>query len=120
MSKITKAIAMLLFLSSAGAALGQAKSTTDPAKSEIQLSDEQRAALRTKLDRTQSASDVSTPVTIGTALPAAVKLSAIPPSLSEIVPAYTGYQFVWVRDELVIVDPVNRVVMAVIVASKGG
>lgn len=106
-------------LGNSSLAFSQSQSKTDPARTEIQLSDEQRAALLAQLDKSHSASDVGSPVTIGTALPATVKLSDIPPSLHEMIPAYRGYKFVWIRDDLIIADPASRVVMAVVAGRKG-
>jgi hypothetical protein len=49
--------------------------------------------------------DVAFGLAVGTAIPRSVSLHRLPPTIVEIVPEYEGYDFVLVRDDIVIVDP---------------
>jgi hypothetical protein len=51
---------------------------------------------------------------IGVILPAEVKLHPIPAELGKEVPQTRGYQFTATRDRILLVEPTNRVVVAVV------
>jgi hypothetical protein len=51
---------------------------------------------------------------VGTAIPAYVALNPLPESIVEIVPQYRGYDFVMVRDEIIIVEPRTRHIVTVL------
>ncbi|MFC7662441.1 DUF1236 domain-containing protein [Methylorubrum suomiense] len=42
---------------------------------------------------------------VGTAIPRSVSLHPLPPTILTLVPAYRGFQFILVRDDIVIIDP---------------
>jgi hypothetical protein len=60
--------------------------------------------------------DVNFALRVGTAIPRSVGLHRLPPSIVEIVPAYEGYDFILVRDEIVIIDPDTYEIVDVIPA----
>ena len=51
---------------------------------------------------------------VGTVIPTTVELHTVPASVVEIVPAYRGYRYFVVRDEIVIVEPGSRRIVTVI------
>ncbi|MGU3287278.1 DUF1236 domain-containing protein, partial [Methylobacterium mesophilicum] len=60
--------------------------------------------------------DVAFGLAIGTAIPRSVRLHRLPPAIIEIVPEYEGYDFVLVRDDIVIIDPDTYEIVDVIPA----
>ena len=68
--------------------------------------------------RTGERTDVSVNINIGEALPARVRPRPLPPDVVEIVPEYRSYDYVIVRDEIVIVEPQTRRVVEIL--RKGG
>jgi Protein of unknown function (DUF1236) len=53
-------------------------------------------------------------LTAGTIVPAYVTLNPLPARIVEIVPQYRGYDFVMVRDEIVIIEPQTRPITTVL------
>jgi hypothetical protein len=53
-------------------------------------------------------------VSVGTVIPRDVRLSPLPADVVEIVPQYRGYEFVLVKDEIVIVDPATYKIVTVL------
>ncbi|MGN8119341.1 DUF1236 domain-containing protein [Labrys sp. 22185] len=62
--------------------------------------------------------DIDVNINVGRTLPARVRPRPLPPDIVEIVPEYRSYDYVVVRDEIVIVEPRSRKVVEVI--RKGG
>ncbi len=60
--------------------------------------------------------DVAFGLAVGTAIPRSVSLHRLPPAIVEIVPEYEGYDFILVRDDIVIVDPDTYEIVDVIPA----
>ncbi|MBO0733676.1 MAG: DUF1236 domain-containing protein [Methylocapsa sp.] len=50
----------------------------------------------------------------GTIIPGYIALNPLPESVVEIVPQYDGYDYVMVRDEIIIVDPQTRAIVTVL------
>ncbi|WP_287749149.1 DUF1236 domain-containing protein, partial [Methylobacterium sp.] len=44
-------------------------------------------------------------LSVGTAVPRSVTLHALPPTIVSLVPAYRGFRYVLVEDDIVIIDP---------------
>ena len=42
---------------------------------------------------------------VGTVVPRSIGLHPLPPAILTLVPAYRGYEFILVRDDIVIIDP---------------
>jgi uncharacterized protein DUF1236 len=55
-------------------------------------------------------------VTVGAALPGDVIINPLPPTIVELVPQFSGYDYFVVGDEVVIVDPATRQVVEIIEA----
>jgi len=58
--------------------------------------------------------DVSFSIAVGTKVPAAVQLRALPSDLATFVPQYRGYSFVVVEEQIVIVDPGTHEIVAIV------
>lgn len=63
--------------------------------------------------------DIDVNINVGRALPARVRPRPLPPDIVEIVPEYRSYEYVVVRDEIVIVEPRTRKVVEVIRKGRG-
>jgi Protein of unknown function (DUF1236) len=55
-------------------------------------------------------------VTIGDAVPRTIHLSRLPAPILEYAPQYRGYEYILVRDDILIVDPRALRIVAVIAA----
>ncbi|HEX8165644.1 MAG TPA: DUF1236 domain-containing protein [Beijerinckiaceae bacterium] len=53
-------------------------------------------------------------ISVGTVIPATVELHEVPAEIVRIVPAYRGYRFFIVKNEIVIVEPGTRRIVTVI------
>ncbi|WP_370693882.1 DUF1236 domain-containing protein [Methylobacterium sp. NEAU K] len=60
--------------------------------------------------------DVAFGLAVGTAIPRSVTLHRLPREIIEIVPEYEGYEFILVRDDIVIIDPDTYEIVDVIPA----
>jgi hypothetical protein len=80
----------------------------------VQLNDTQRTRLSESVSHLnlQPLTNVNFSVSVGTAIPRDVRLQQLPADVVEIVPQYRGYNFVLVRDEIVIVDPSSYQIVA--------
>lgn len=58
--------------------------------------------------------NVNFSISVGTVIPHDVRLSPLPADVVEIVPQYRGYNFVLVKDEIVIVDPATYKIVTVL------
>jgi hypothetical protein len=87
-----------------------------------QLSEQQRTTVRERFSRSgverNRVTNVNFDIRIGASVPRSVTLHTLPTDIVEVVPAYRGYRYVYVRDEIVIVDPASYAVVAVI--TSGG
>ena len=58
--------------------------------------------------------DVSFSIAVGTKVPAAVQLRALPADFAIVVPQYRGYSYVVVEEQIVIVDPGTHEIVAIV------
>lgn len=83
-----------------------------------QLSEQQRTNVRERFSRAgvqrNRETNVNFDIRVGASVPRSVTLHALPSDVIEVVPAYRNYRYVYVRDEIVIVDPVSYEVVAVV------
>lgn len=82
----------------------------------MQLTDAQREQIRTYFsgkasDRRQS---VDFSLAIGAAVPQQVELQKLPPQISSVLGGYQGDDYLIVGDQLVIIDPSARRVVAIV------
>jgi hypothetical protein len=85
------------------------------------LSTEQRTKIRSTVLSQGNAprvsrSEINFNISIGTAVPRTVRLVALPPTVVEVYPAWSGFLFFIVGDEIVIVQPGSLRIVAVIPA----
>lgn len=83
-----------------------------------QLSEQQRTSVRERFNRAGAErnrdTNVNFDIRIGASVPRSVTLHALPADVIEVVPEYRSYRYVYVRDEIVIVDPDSYAVVAVV------
>lgn len=71
------------------------------------LSSSQRTEFRSTLTRSgvRPLTNVNFNIGVGTVIPRSITLNPLPAAIFSIVPAYRGFSYVLVRDEIIIVDP---------------
>jgi hypothetical protein len=80
------------------------------------INDQQRTRISTSISHlnVQPLNNVNFSVSVGTVIPRDVRLQSMPAEVVEIVPQYRGYNFVLVRDEIIIVEPSSYKIVAVL------
>jgi hypothetical protein len=93
-----------------------AQSSSTNVNAAVNLNDQQRTRISRSVARldVKPLSNVNFSLSVGTAVPRDIRLTALPADIVEIVPQYRGYDFVAVRDEIVIVDPSTYQIVAVL------
>jgi hypothetical protein len=101
-----------------GSSSSTAQTSTSNTNVSVNFTTEQRQKIRTTVLQSSSAPKVSKvdfSLTVGTAVPRnRVKLVAVPSTLIEIQPAWRGFLYFIVNDELVIVDPKTYQIVAIV------
>lgn len=86
-----------------------------------QLSEQQRTTVRERFTRSgverNRVTNVNFDIRVGANVPRSVVLHPLPADIVEIVPAYRGYRYVYVGDEIVIVNPATFAIVAVVSGS---
>jgi hypothetical protein len=99
---------------------GRAQDSTGRAPADVSITSEQRTQLRTRLGANPSArvdrSSINFSISVGATVPRTVRVFDLPPEIVTIVPAYRGYKYVLVDDEILIIDPRTLRIVAVIEA----
>ena len=98
---------------------GQVGVTGGARGSSVQLSEDQRSQIKTIVGRGNAprfSGNVDFDVRVGTKVPRSVHFVALPEDIVRIVPEYRGYDYVLVRDEILIIDPGTLEIVAVIPA----
>jgi len=87
-----------------------------PAGDSVTLSAEQKTKIRTTVltSNAPRVTNVNFSVSVGTVVPRSVKIVAVPAPLIEIHPAWRGYMYFVVNDEIIIVEPGSLKIVAVI------
>jgi hypothetical protein len=82
----------------------------------VNINDQQRTRISTSISHlnVQPLNNVNFSLSVGTAVPRDVRLQSLPAEVVEIVPQYRGYNFVLVKDEIVIVEPSSYKIVAVL------
>ncbi len=85
----------------------------------MKLTQQQRTTIRTTVIQGSNAprvTNVNFSVNVGTVVPrTGVTLVAVPPTLVEIYPAWSGYRYFIVGERIIIVDPNSYEIVAVLV-----
>ena len=88
---------------------------TRPVAGSVTLNTEQKTKLRTTVvAKAQKVNNVNFSIHVGTVVPRRVHLVAVSPELIEIHPAWRGYLYFVVRDEIIIVEPRTLKIVAVL------
>jgi hypothetical protein len=98
-----------------------AQSSSTNVNASVNINDQQRTRLSQSFARVnvQPLNNVNFSVSVGAAIPRDVRLHPLPADIVEVVPQYRGYNFVMVRDEIVIVDPATYKIVTVLPRSGG-
>jgi len=80
----------------------------------LKIAPDKATRVRDTLIRSGERTDIDVTVNIGTTLPERVRPRPLPTTIIEIAPEYRGYDYVIIRDEIVIVEPSTRKVVEVI------
>jgi hypothetical protein len=90
--------------------------TNEPARASASLDPQRKERLSAAIGRldAQPVSRVDFSVSVGAVVPSHVSLRPLPSTIVEIVPQYRGYDFLVVRDEVVIVEPRTHKIVDVI------
>jgi uncharacterized protein DUF1236 len=102
-----------------GTSSSQTTTTTGQAAGGAKLSTEQRTQISTVIrdQHVSPVSNVNFSVSVGTRIPReGISLHPLPSRVVEIYPQWRGYEFVLVRDEIVVVDPRSFEIVAVLPA----
>ncbi len=89
------------------------------ARTAVNLSVEQRTKIRTVITEkvhAQPVTNVNFTVSVGTKIPRTVHYYPLPVEVVEIYPAWRGYDFILVGNEIVVVDPATLEIVAIIEA----
>jgi microcystin-dependent protein len=94
----------------------QNATTGQGAAGAAKLSSEQRTKITTSIKKTnvRPVTNVNFNISVGTVVPRSVTLHALPPTIVEVYPAWRGYRFVLVADEIIIIEPSTYRIVAVI------
>jgi hypothetical protein len=94
----------------------QQPSASDNINASVNINDQQRTRISQSIAHlnVKPISNVNFSVSVGTVVPRDIRLSPLPAEVVEVVPQYRGYNFVVVRDEIVIVEPSSYKIVAVL------
>jgi hypothetical protein len=101
---------------SSGSTAVQNKSAS--AKS-VQLSEGQRTRIKNIIIKDRNVARVNNAnfrVAVGTAVPHDVHVAVLPPDVVRVVPQYKGFEYIVVRDQLLIIDPDTMKIVAILPA----
>lgn len=96
---------------------GEADRDSRGAGERVQLSQQQRTQVQDRLrqsGRSNRITNVNFDIRVGASVPRSVTLVALPPDIVQIVPEYRGYQYVYAGESILIVDPNDYTVIAVL------
>jgi hypothetical protein len=101
---------------SKNAAEGKSTTTTGQAGGRARLSTEQRSKITTVIRNrhVQPTTNVNFSIAVGTRVPRTVSFHPLPAEIVEFYPAWRGYEFFLVRDEIIVVDPRTLEIVAVL------
>ncbi|TYO65352.1 DUF1236 domain-containing protein [Bradyrhizobium hipponense] len=92
------------------------RSSSTGVNASVNLNDQQRTRISQSVSRlnVQPLNSVNFSLSVGTVVPRDVRLQPLPSEVAEVVPQYRGYNFVLVKDEIVIVEPSSYKIVAVL------
>jgi Protein of unknown function (DUF1236) len=101
-----------------GAADGRSQTTIGQAGAGAKLSTEQRTKITTVIrdQRVAPVNNANFSIAVGTRVPREVTFHPLPAEVVSIYPEWRGYQFILVRDQILVVDPRTFEVVAILEA----
>lgn len=106
--------------SAQGAANQKATSGSAPAAGGANLNAQQKTVIKNTIINNKSAprvSHVDFNVSVGVAVPTSVHFARVPDTIVEIHPAWRGYDYFVYNEEVIIIQPKTRKIVAIIVVS---
>ncbi len=96
-----------------------AQSSSTNVNASVNINDQQRIRISQSVARlnVHPLTNVNFSLSVGAAIPRDIRLSPLPAEIVEIVPQYRNYNFVLVKDEIVIVDPSSYQIITILPAS---
>lgn len=90
------------------------RSSNTNANASVNINDQQRTRISASISHlnVQPLNSVNFSLSVGTVVPRDVRLQPLPADVVELVPQYRGYNFVLVKDEIVIVEPSSYKIVA--------
>jgi hypothetical protein len=87
----------------------------------VKITERERTRISTAVSRlhVRPLTNVNFRVSVGVVIPASVRFRPLPAEIVAIVPQYRGYDFVLVRDQIVIIEPRTRKIVEVMPYSGG-
>lgn len=97
---------------------GKAGATTGQAGAGAKLSTEQRTTIRTSITKQniKPVTNINFSISVGTRVPRTVSFHPLPAEVITIYPAWRGYEFFLVNDEIIVVNPSTLEIVAVLEA----
>jgi len=94
----------------------RSQTTTGQAGASAKLSTEQRTKITTVIrnEHVQPLTTVNFNVAVGTRIPHDVSYHALPTEVVTIYPEWRGYNYILVRDEIVVIDPATFEIVAIL------
>ena len=92
------------------------RSSNTNVNASVNINDQQRTRISASISHlnVQPLTNVNFSLSVGTVVPRDVRLQPLPAEVVEIVPQYRGYNFVLVKDEIVIVEPSTYKIVTVL------
>ncbi len=95
---------------------GERSQTTGQAGASAKLTSEQRTKITTVIrsEHVQPVTNVNFNISVGTRIPRDVSYHALPSEVVTIYPEWRGYNYILVRDQIVVIDPATFEIVAVL------
>ncbi|MGY8710808.1 DUF1236 domain-containing protein [Bradyrhizobium sp. 18BD] len=92
------------------------RSSNTNVNASLNINDQQRTRISASISHlnVQPLTNVNFSLSVGTVVPRDVRLQPLPAEVVEIVPQYRGYNFVLVKDEIVVVEPSTYKIVTVL------
>ena len=92
------------------------RSSNTNVNASVNINDQQRTRISASISHlnVQPLTNVNFTLSVGTVVPRDIRLQPLPAEVVEIVPQYRGYNFVLVKDEIVIIEPSTYKIVTVL------
>jgi len=92
------------------------RSSNTNVNASVNINDQQRTRISASISHlnVQPLTNVNFSLSVGTVVPRDIRLQPLPAEVVEVVPQYRGYNFVLVKDEIVIVEPSSYKIVTVL------